>query len=122
MNSLFGWLNQAQEKGQQYTLAQLKRLKLKFILAVSQLIGAALSVLFGILSTHWSCTIGFVWHLVAFCFFTHFVGPWRVCSVRMVGVHNPRIFNRGRSLTHSRDISRRCQTSFISKGVDCHFE
>jgi hypothetical protein len=49
MNSLFGWLNQAQEKGQQYTLAQLKRLKLKFILAVSQLIGAALSVLFGIL-------------------------------------------------------------------------
>jgi hypothetical protein len=93
MNSLFGWLNQAQEKGQQYTVAQLKRL-----------------------------TIGFVWHLVAFCFFTHSVGPWRVCSVRMVGVHNPRIFNRGRSLTHSRDISRRCQTSFISKGVDCHFE
>lgn len=49
MDSLFGWLNEAQQKGQQYTVAQLKRFKLKFILAVSQLIGSALSVLLGIL-------------------------------------------------------------------------
>jgi len=54
-DGLWEWISDAQHKGQQYTTAQLKRFKLKFILAVSQLIGSALSVLLGILLLFVAC-------------------------------------------------------------------